>query len=522
MVLALLAAAASAHDDGAWPSHPASLAEWSLAGDVLVSAALPDGGSRVALVVTVTDDGPPVALSARGWRAGVASDWVPLEETHRDGELRVMVADLEPGDPRAVAEAVQLRLAAADEPRVAELSWEALVPRFPDAGRRSRETSVVPYAGVTGPLPDELLTIGVVPRSAWGSRATGCSSLEDDWYRMAIHHTAGAQTSGGTVVGALRTTQAYMMDSGSYCDLAYQFMMGFDGSLYEGRPYGYYSGATGGNNDGNAAACFLGCYHPEPACSVAHDETDEMIAGARLLVQTFSRMHAFDTTSDDVRGHRDWPGNSTACPGDYVWERLDEIRADQAWFAATEVDRSADVLVLAPGATGTVEITLRNDGGLAWSPDEVFLGTTGPRDGAAELADGSWAAPNRAATVSDVVAPGEEGTFTFAVVAPADPGVYTLSLGLVAEGITWFADGPWGGGPGDDLLVVTVEVDDEAPAPEPTGDTAVPGPDPDPAGFVPPARVPLERRGCGCGSASAPPWLAILAVLGLRRRAVVP
>lgn len=522
MVIPLLAAVASAHDDGAWPSHLATLGDWSAAGDGIVSPVLSDVGSRVAMVVEVADDGPPLALWARGWRGGAPLGWVRVEETHREATLRVMVADLDPADRLAIAEGVELRLAAADEHRVSSLAWEVVVPRYPDAGRRSREASAVPYASATGPLPPELVRIGVVPRSAWGSRATGCSTLEDDWYRMAIHHTAGAQTSGGAVEGALRSTQAYMMDSGTYCDLAYQFMIGFEGSVFEGRPYGYYSGATGGNNDGNAAACFLGCYHPEPGCSTAHDDTDEMIAGARLLVQTFSRMHGFDTTFDEVRGHQEWPGNATSCPGDYVLDRLDEIRDDLAWFAATEVARSTDTLVLAPGEAGAVEVTLRNDGGLAWSPDEVFLGTTGPRDATSALADASWPAPHRAATVSAPVGPGEEGTFSFTVTAPDEPGVYTVQLGLVAETITWFADAPWGGGPSDGFLEITVQVDEDAPPPpDPTDDTGDPATTPAPDGFVPPARVPLERGGCGCDAAVGPSVLALPALLGvlsLRRR----
>lgn len=522
MLLALLAPA-HAHDEAAWPTHAADPRDWALDGDALVSPRLDDAGSRVALVATVRDDGPPLALWARGL-GDVVGDWVPVVETHRDGDLRVLVADLRPDGGLSPYDGVQLRLAALDEARAELLRWEALVPRFPLAGLRSRTADEVPYASFAGPLPSELLTIGVVPRAQWGSRSTGCSSLEDDWYRMAIHHTAGDQTDGGTVVGALRTTQAYMMDSGSYCDLAYQFMMGFDGTLYEGRPYGYYSGATGNNNDGNAAACYLGCYHPVPACAVAHAATDEMIESGQLLVQTFSRLHSFPTTSNDVRGHRDWPDNATACPGDFVIDRIDEIRADLAWYTASLVDVSATALALAPGDTAEVTVTLRNDGGLTWEPGVVHLGTTGPRDAPSELADRSWPQPNRAATVPADVRRGEETELVFTVTAPDDLGTYTVELGLVADGVTWFADGPWGGGTADDLVTVTVEVTDDPPDPEPTGSTAETGDPstsgPPPAGFVPPDRVALDQKGCGCAATPGGGWpaLVLLVVLPRRRR----
>lgn len=517
----LLSPIAAAHD-GAWPRHTADLRDWDTVGDSLVSPILAEPGSRVALVLTVPDDGPPLALSARGLGAdGVPGGWIAVEETFVNADHRVLVADLRPDGAPDAFDAVQLSLAAADEPRVDTLAWDALVPRFPLAGRRSREADAPPFAAsAAGPLPTELLTIGVIPRSVWGARATGCSALEDDWYRMAIHHTAGDQTSGGTVEGALRTTQAYMMDSGGYCDLAYQFMLGYDGRVFEGRPYGFYSGATGGNNDGNAAACYLGCYHPAPACPTPNVATDEMIGAGQLLVQTFSRLHGFPTTEDEVRGHRDWPDNATACPGDSVIDRIDEIRTDLAWFTAAEVSRSATDLVLAPGEVADVEITLRNEGGLPWEPGAVLLGTTGPRDQAAALADGSWVAPNRAATVPSATPPGGEAAFSFTVTAPAAEGTYTVSLGLVAEGITWFADAPWGGGPADDLVVLTVEVADD-PLPTPTtGDTAEDptGDGPDPAGFVPPPRTSLAPSGCGCDSPASGGGAALLAALLLARR----
>ena len=66
---------------------------------------------------------------------------------------------------------------------------------------------------------------------------------------MAIHHTAGSQTYGGTVEGSVRALQAYAFSTGEYCDIPYQFLVGYDGSLWEGRPYDYYSGATGGGNN---------------------------------------------------------------------------------------------------------------------------------------------------------------------------------------------------------------------------------------------------------------------------------
>ena len=282
---------------------------------LLVAAALagPDVPPTHALVAWDA----PVIADRPGTRLGVVLDaadtraiklevfdghqWLPVRESFREVTTRVMFADL--GRPTAT-----LRFRSPDRSRIRSLDWDLFTP---DPEPRTSSTAP-PSPGV---LPPELVAIGVVSRADWGARDTTCTTLEDDWYRMAIHHSAGSQTYGGTVEGEVRVLQAYAQDSGEYCDIPYQFLVGYDGSLWEGRPYGYYSGATGGgNNDGNAAVCFLGCYHPTD-CPESNEVTDAMMEEGHILVQTLVSLDGIPSDSDSIRGHRDWPGNSTACPG---------------------------------------------------------------------------------------------------------------------------------------------------------------------------------------------------------------
>lgn len=110
---------------------------------------------------------------------------------------------------------------------------------------------------------------------------------------------------------------------------------------------------------------------------------------------------------------------------------------------------------LSPGEEVEGYIELRNTGAQTWRPGEVFLGTSNPRDASSALASAGWIAPNRAATVDRVVAPGESGRFAFTVRAPSEFGDYPQFFNLLRETVAWFSDG---GGPVDDLLQVRVTV----------------------------------------------------------------
>ena len=479
------------------------------------------GGTRVGALVRVSGAGP-LEVQARGRGAdGAAGPWVALAEVWADGEgQRVLVADLGRRWPRA-----EVRLRAPE--RVASFAWELRVPVGEPRGAPSPEPPAVSAA---------LQAIGVVSREEWGASATTCTSTEDDWYRMAIHHTAGSQTSGGTVQGAVRALQAYAMGSGEYCDIPYQFLVGYDGSLWEGRPLAYYSGATGGgNNDGNIALSFLGCYDPSCSAVGPHDATDAMMAWARLLIWTLAGEHAFAVDSDTVRGHRDWPGNATACPGEYVVDRFGELLSPTSYYQASFVDQSFPAL-----HEGDLEVPLggevagwfdlRNDGMETWQPGATFLATI-PRDVASSLAGSDWVSPTRAATVQAATAPGQVGRFSLSIAGPVE-GTTLQRFALVQEWVTWFADAPWGGGPPDDLLAVSVEVvppgtDDSGTGPDSQApDTSAPDPDSGADPWRPPGarqRSGVEQ-GCGCGPLAPAvgllPALLGMAWAGTQRRRV--
>ncbi len=464
-------------------------------------------GTRVVMIVEATDArAVEVELNAGG-------GWQPLEERWHKGRVTVLRADLE-----APTEEVWFRSAHAG--RITLVDWDLFTPT---AGEPRRDAVAPPPA--PGVLPAELKAIGVVSRADWGADPTTCTSTEDDWYRMAIHHTAGTQTYGGTVQGAVQALQAYAFSTGEYCDIPYQFLVGYDGSLWEGRPYDYYSGATGGgNNDGNAAVCFLGCYHPS-GCSTSHAVTDAMMESGQLLVQTVATLNAIPSNEDSIRGHRDWPDNSTACPGDWLYDRLDELRQpleepgpNYAGSLTSLVCAPGEgaSLALQPGETGACTLTVLNTGRASWSPGITKLAPI-PRDVASPLAAPSWMSAGRVVTVAAPTSPGATGYFAFEVLAPEE-GEYSLPLGLVEEGVIWFADD---GGPADGAITVTVRVGATSEGGE--GDTGETAADVPPVDRLPGEPVALAEAGtCGCGGGAPPVAVAAVLAAGVLRRRAGP
>jgi len=114
-------------------------------------------------------------------------------------------------------------------------------------------------------------------------------------------------------------------------------------------------------------------------------------------------------------------------------------------FHSSWVDQGA-YPTLSPGATASVSVRFRNMGTQAWERGvpgrQVNLGITGDATTFSDLGMAvGWLTPNRPATTEEAsVAPGQTGTFRFAVRAPSAAGAYRLPLRPVADGVTWLED----------------------------------------------------------------------------------
>jgi len=110
---------------------------------------------------------------------------------------------------------------------------------------------------------------------------------------------------------------------------------------------------------------------------------------------------------------------------------------DRAGVAPIPVDDAAFVsqtppsASIAPGATATVSVTMRNSGTTVWDSN-YRLGSQSPQD------NQTWGTGRVFLAPGEVVAPGQNKTFTFVVTAPSTASTYHFQWRMVHEMVQWF------------------------------------------------------------------------------------
>ena len=449
----------------------------------------PDFGTRWAAIVELEDDGPIEVEVFDG------VSWKLAEEIFRMDRRVLIQTDLD-------MPVSSVLIHSDDRDRVSYMEWDLLEPVYEPRGPAQPPNPAA--------LPQAYKDLGVIPRTEWGARSTYCTTPEDDWYRMAIHHTAGHQETSGSIEAQVKWLQVFFQETRGYCDIAYQWLIGKDGSIWEGRPYGYYSAATGGNqNNGNMAISFMGCYDSQECTVGPHVPSTTMLDRVHDLVYTISQVEDIETNAENIKGHNDWPGNNTACPGDYIEPVIPE------WFVPPGPDWGAEfvsstfplseeapiVLGMNESLLGSVEY--RNTGRNTWNGNTKLAPL--PRDVDSPIYGDDWEAPHRVGSVVQTTKTDEVGVFEFSITG-REAGASYQSFGLLQEGVAWFEDV---GEVDFEPITLRVVVDDSMAGDSGLADT----------GDV----ESEEKGGCACSStpSSSAAWMGLFPLFGLliaRRR----
>jgi len=158
-------------------------------------------------------------------------------------------------------------------------------------------------------VPDRPVTVDVVPREGWGAAEPQGSFTPHEIDHITIHHAWSE--NGGSGPAVFRSWQNYHLSLG-WPDLAYHFIVGRDGKVYEGRPYTAVGDtATSYDPTGHFLIVVEGNFNDDEPSAEQLEMLARMIAWASAQ---------FDVPVDEIAGHRDYAG--TTCPGANLYAKI--------------------------------------------------------------------------------------------------------------------------------------------------------------------------------------------------------
>ena len=312
------------------------------------SVSLDDGRARTASSIRTVDPGRPFDVVGLRWKAAPEEPEIALR-VRVDGRWRRWVAvpasDSGPSgsDPVLAEGADALQLRGARGIRGLKLAFV----RVTGAGRPSPRAR----AAQAGPP-------AIVPRTQWdpAGECTPRDAPTMGAVQMAfVHHTVSAneyapEDSARMVLGICR----FHRNSNGWDDVGYNFFVDKYGQLFEGRAGGIDQPVVGaqaqGWNSQSTGVSNLGTYQDVPQTDQALDALSRLLAwklplhGAPVTGTVTLRSGGGSSnrypsgqpvTFERIAGHRD--GNSTACPGQKLFEQLPRVREMAAGRASAVI-----------------------------------------------------------------------------------------------------------------------------------------------------------------------------------------
>lgn len=159
----------------------------------------------------------------------------------------------------------------------------------------------------------------VVTRAAWGAIPRNCGSNHTP-NKITVHHTVTPNNDSMPMAARVRQIQAFHINGRGWCDIGYHFLVGQDGQVYQGR-YENRTGAHAANaNYANVGVSYVGNFQDAVPSSAM------LNAGARII-KALTDSYGIPRNRSRVVGHRQVGTTSTACPGQHLYARLDELLA---------------------------------------------------------------------------------------------------------------------------------------------------------------------------------------------------
>ncbi|XP_034557254.1 peptidoglycan recognition protein 5 isoform X2 [Notolabrus celidotus] len=159
--------------------------------------------------------------------------------------------------------------------------------------------------------------VSVVSREQWGAASPKSKeTLKGSAKRVVIHHTALPSCNGLQECKArLVSIQRGHMTDKKFDDIGYNFLVGGDGTVFEGRGWGVVGAHAKGNNHDSLGIAFMGNFNNDTP------STEAIMSVKQLLKNGVAQGNL---QKDYVLlGHRDL--GSTECPGGKLYAALSQL-----------------------------------------------------------------------------------------------------------------------------------------------------------------------------------------------------
>lgn len=161
------------------------------------------------------------------------------------------------------------------------------------------------------------------PRSTWNAVAAKCTTKDATKTRIAIHHTVTPNNDSVSPEARLQQIQSYHQNTQGWCDIGYHILISQDGRAWEGRPADTLGSNVSNNNTQTLGISFMGTFTTDTPNSKM------LCTGAKLIdwaVKTFG----IKRDRSVIMGHRQFPSNSTSCPGDKLYAEISNMIAQSS------------------------------------------------------------------------------------------------------------------------------------------------------------------------------------------------
>ncbi|GJQ76801.1 hypothetical protein Trydic_g14426 [Trypoxylus dichotomus] len=154
----------------------------------------------------------------------------------------------------------------------------------------------------------------IFTRAEWGARAANTAALATNPpTHVVVHHSATAGcTTQAACMQLVRSFQNFHMDTNGWADIGYNFLIGGNGEIYQGRGWGRTGAHAPGFNNRSLGIAFIGTFTsglpPAAAINAFHALINCSTGNGNLRTDYW------------LLGHRQ--ASATACPGNALFNAI--------------------------------------------------------------------------------------------------------------------------------------------------------------------------------------------------------